>query len=79
MAVGPFTVDELVLRKGMTVMDALALVWDTSEEWFAEYLRERRTRTAAEVNASEFRKDAQRGPYVPHGGTVHHIPGESRH
>lgn len=60
-------------------MDACALVWNVSDEWFADYLRDRRTWSAQEVNAFEAARDAERGAYQPHGSAVHHSPDESRH
>lgn len=31
-----------------------------------------------EVDRLVRERDAERGEYVPHGGSVHHVPGESR-
>jgi hypothetical protein len=38
---GPFTVDELVLRHRVTVMDACMIVWEVPPVEFAHYLAER--------------------------------------
>lgn len=47
---------------------------------FAAWLRSLpRGRSAAEVESIEQQHDAERGPYVAHGGTVHHLAQESRH
>jgi hypothetical protein len=54
---------------------------DTSTwEAFEIFLRSLpREKSAQEVDEIEHRHDAERGPYAPHGTTVHHLPGESRH
>ncbi len=72
----PFTVDELVLKKGMTIMDACMIVWNVTEEAFADYLRSKRTLSTKEVEEIEHRHDADRGLFVQ---PVHHCSGESRH
>lgn len=47
---------------------------------FAAWLRSLpREVPAEEVERLEHQHDVERGPYVPHGGNVHHVPGESRH
>ena len=52
----------------------------TSDQEFAEYLRSLpREKSAEQVEQEIAERDAELGPYVPHGGEVHHIPGESRH
>lgn len=40
--VEPFTVDELVLRHGMTVMDACMVVWEVPLSEFAHYVDSKR-------------------------------------
>lgn len=45
----------------------------------AEYLRSVRALSPVEVERVEREHDAERGPYVPHGGEVHHSSEESRH
>ena len=48
-------------------------------EW-AEWLKSLpRERTPEESARYERERDTERGPYVPHGGIVHHVQQESRH
>lgn len=52
----------------------------TTEREFAEYLRSLpREIPPTEVEHIEREHDAERGPYVPHGGGMHHFADESRH
>lgn len=52
----------------------------TTEEQWAEYLKSLpRVLGQAEVDELVAERDRQLGPYVPHGGEVHHYAEESRH
>jgi len=47
---------------------------------FSSWLRSMpRTLSQEDVDQRVAQHDAERGPYVPHGQEVHHIPGEARH
>lgn len=47
---------------------------------FAAWLRSMpREKPPEEVEQVERQHDVDRGPYVPHGGEVHHSSDESRH
>lgn len=78
MAEQPFTVSELTAR-GVPLDEACMIAWPVTEEVFAAFLRSRREKSADEVERTERQRDAERGPYVPHGGAVHHTRDESRH
>lgn len=50
-----------------------------SDAVVAEWLRSAtRVRSQAEVDRLVTARDAELGEYVPHGGVVHHVAGESR-
>jgi hypothetical protein len=52
----------------------------STDREFADFLRALHRDFAPEqVEQIEQERDAERGPYVPHGGEVHHSSEESRH
>ena len=52
----------------------------STDEEFAEYLKSLpRVLGQAEIDRRTAEHDRQLGPYVPHGGEVHHYAFESRH
>lgn len=51
-----------------------------SDQEFAEFLKSLpREKSEAEVEDIERQHDAERGLYIPHGLSVHHLADESRH
>lgn len=56
------------------------VVLKPSDSEFAAWLRSMpREKPPEEVEQVERQHDVDRGPYVPHGGEVHHSSDESRH